>query len=276
MISDNASLRKLNLSNFKLNSLLEITQLINENVSTEKLLGKYETILRQKLNIEKIFVLVKNVEWHCVLRAGVPEEYGTNPQEIAEMFFTSFTEITGISFKTEYPFDLFDVIIPVFHKETAVAYVLIGDIDEEKQGLSPIIKHLKFIQTITNIIVVAIENKRLYQESLEKEVLRKELEVASKMQSMLIPSTDSLPKNPYLNVATYYKPHSQVGGDYYDFMALNDQEYGFCIADVSGKGVSAVILMSNFLVNLRALFKSKLSLINMVKELNELVNASAH
>jgi sigma-B regulation protein RsbU (phosphoserine phosphatase) len=168
------------------------------------------------------------------------------------------------------------VIIPVFHKDEPVAYVLIGDIDEEQQGISPIIKHLKFIQTITNIIVVAIENKRLYQESLEKEVLRKELEVASKMQSMLIPSTDSLPKNPYLNVATYYKPHSQVGGDYYDFMALNDQEYGFCIADVSGKGVSAAILMSNFQANLRALFKSKLSLINMVKELNELVNASAH
>jgi len=276
MISDNASLRKLNLSNFKLNSLLEITQLINENVSTEKLLGKYETILRQKLNIEKIFVLVKNVEWHCVLRAGVPEEYGTNPQEIAEMFFTSFTEITGISFKTEYPFDLFDVIIPVFHKETAVAYVLIGDIDEEKQGLSPIIKHLKFIQTITNIIVVAIENKRLQIESLEKEALRKELEVASQMQAMLIPSAENLPKNPYLHIATYYRPHSQVGGDYYDFLLLNESEFGFCVADVSGKGVSAAILMSNFQANLRALFKSNISLIDLVKELNDLVNTSAH
>ncbi len=276
MVSDNASLRKLNLSNFKLNSLLEITQLINENVSTEELLGKYETILRQKLNIEKIFVLVKNVEWHCVLLAGIPEKYGNNPQEIAETFFTSFTEITSISFKTEYPFDLFDVIIPVFHKETAVAYVLIGDIDEGKHGLSPIIKHLKFIQTITNIIVVAIENKRLQIESLEKEVLRKELEVASQMQAMLIPSAENLPKNPYLHVATYYKPHSQVGGDYYDFLVLNDSEFGFCVADVSGKGVSAAILMSNFQANLRALFKSNISLIDLVEELNDLVNTSAH
>src|SRR5690606_24512848 len=227
-------------------------------------------------NIEKIFVLVKNVEWHCVLRAGVPEEYGTNPQEIAEMFFTSFTEITGISFKTEYPFDLFDVIIPVFHKETAVAYVLIGDIDEEKQGLSPIIKHLKFIQTITNIIVVAIENKRLQIESLEKEALRKELEVASQMQAMLIPSAENLPKNPYLHIATYYRPHSQVGGDYYAFLWLNESEFGLRVADVSGKGVSAAILMSNFQANLRALFTSNISLIDLVKELNDLLNTSAH
>lgn len=276
MVSQNASLRKLNLSNFKLNSLLDLTQAINENLSTAGLLEKYENILCHELNIGKILVFIENDVWETVLRVGIPESYENILYKDIESEMLKYEEITGISFQMEYPFDIFDVIIPVFHKDEPVAYVLIGDIDEEQQGISPIIKHLKFIQTITNIIVVAIENKRLYQESLEKEVLRKELEVASKMQSMLIPSTDSLPQNPYLNVATYYKPHSQVGGDYYDFMALNDQEYGFCIADVSGKGVSAAILMSNFQANLRALFKSKLSLINMVKELNELVNASAH
>jgi len=276
MVSQNASLRKLNLSNFKLNSLLDLTQAINVNLSTAGLLEKYENILCHELNIGKILVFIENDVWETVLRVGIPESYENILYKDIESEMLKYEEITGISFQMEYPFDIFDVIIPVFHKDEPVAYVLIGDIDEEQQGISPIIKHLKFIQTITNIIVVAIENIRLYQESLEKEVLRKELEVASKMQSMLIPSTDSLPKNPYLNVATYYKPHSQVGGDYYDFMALNDQEYGFCIADVSGKGVSAAILMSNFQANLRALFKSKLSLINMVKELNELVNASAH
>ncbi|MFW5850752.1 MAG: PP2C family protein-serine/threonine phosphatase [Bacteroidota bacterium] len=276
MVSQNASLRKLNLSNFKLNSLLDLTQAINENLSTAGLLEKYENILCHELNIGKILVFIENDDWETILRVGVPESYENILYKDIESEMLKYEEITGISFQMEYPFDIFDVIIPVFHKDEPVAYVLIGDIDEEQQGISPIIKHLKFIQTITNIIVVAIENKRLYQESLEKEVLRKELEVASKMQSMLIPSTDSLPKNPYLNVATYYKPHSQVGGDYYDFMALNEQEFGFCIADVSGKGVSAAILMSNFQANLRALFKSKLSLINMVKELNELVNASAH
>jgi sigma-B regulation protein RsbU (phosphoserine phosphatase) len=146
-----------------------------------------------------------------------------------------FEEITSISLINNYPFHIFDIVIPVFHKDTPVAYVLIGDIEEEREGLSPIIKHLKYIQTITNIIVVAIENKRLYKESLEKEAYKKELEVASRMQAMLIPSFDALPKNNYLNVAAYYRPHSQVGGDYYDFISLNNQEFGFCIADVFRK-----------------------------------------
>ncbi|MFO7867727.1 MAG: PP2C family protein-serine/threonine phosphatase [Bacteroidales bacterium] len=276
MVSQKASLRKLNLSNFKLNSLLELTQAINENLSTEKLLQKYENILCKELNIGKLVVFIEDTKWQTILKVGVPENYSQVLYEDVQSELLCYKEITGISFQREYPFDIFDVIIPVYHKNKPVAYVLIGDIDEDREGISPIIKHLKFIQTITNIIVVAIENKRLYAESLEREVLSKELEVASKMQSMLIPSSDSLPKNPYLNVATYYKPHSQVGGDYYDFIPLSDHEFGFCIADVSGKGVSAALLMSNFQANLRALFNSSIDLVDLIYELNKLVNDNAN
>ncbi|HPH16233.1 MAG TPA: hypothetical protein PK029_03615, partial [Bacteroidales bacterium] len=251
MVSDLASLRKLKLSNFKLNSLLEITQAINENLSTDDLLEKYEKILCHELSIGKLYILIKNVQWESILLTGISEDFIDNPQEIVDSFLYKFDEITSISLLNEYPFQIFDIIIPVFHKDSPVAYVLIGDIEEEREGLSPIIKHLKYIQTITNIIVVAIENKRLYKESIEKEAYKKELEVASRMQAMLIPSSDSLPKNNHLNVAAYYRPHSQVGGDYYDFISLNNQEFGFCIADVSGKGVSAAILMSNFQANVR-------------------------
>jgi sigma-B regulation protein RsbU (phosphoserine phosphatase) len=276
MVSDLASLRKLKLSNFKLNSLLEITQAINENLSTDDLLEKYEKILCHELSIGKLYILIKNVKWESILLTGIPEDFPDNPQEIVDSYLYKFEEITSISLINNYPFHIFDIVIPVFHKDTPVAYVLIGDIEEEREGLSPIIKHLKYIQTITNIIVVAIENKRLYKESLEKEAYKKELEVASRMQAMLIPSFDALPKNNYLNVAAYYRPHSQVGGDYYDFISLNNQEFGFCIADVSGKGVSAAILMSNFQANVRALFKSNISLIQLIKELNQHVNESAH
>ena len=52
----------------------------------------------------------------------------------------------------------------------------------------------------------------------------------------------------------FYHPHFEVGGDYYDVIQLSENEVGFCIADVSGKGISAAILMSNFQANLRALY----------------------
>ena len=132
--------------------------------------------------------------------------------------------------------------------------------------------HLNTIRALSNIVVSALENKRLYKKSLEQEILKKELEVASRMQAMLIPSVDALPNNDFLRVNVFYKPHQMVGGDYYDFLKLNDYEYGFCIADVSGKGIPAAILMANFQANIRILFKRSVSLKHLVNELNENVN----
>jgi sigma-B regulation protein RsbU (phosphoserine phosphatase) len=62
-----------------------------------------------------------------------------------------------------------------------------------------------------------------------------------------------------------------VGGDYYDFIKLNENEVAFCVADVSGKGVSAALLMANFQANIRALFKHNSSLTEIIHDLNTLV-----
>ncbi|MBU0765937.1 MAG: serine/threonine-protein phosphatase [Bacteroidetes bacterium] len=72
-------------------------------------------------------------------------------------------------------------------------------------------------------------------------------------------------------MATYYHPHLEVGGDYYDFIRLNDKEFAFCIADVSGKGISAALLMSNFQANLRALFTPEIVLKRLINTLNDRV-----
>ena len=105
--------------------------------------------------------------------------------------------------------------------------------------------------------------------------MRKEMELASRMQSMLIPSATSMPKFPNIDIASYYSPHFEVGGDYYDVIPLSPTELGFCIADVSGKGISAALLMSNFQANLRALFTSEIPLPDFVTRLNSRIMATA-
>lgn len=270
-----ASLRRLILSNFKLDVLLAISQAINENLSTEELFNKFETLLRDDLNIGKVLVFsYSNDKWNCALASG----YTLNPDNFMniEDELRKYNEITNITVNEHPLLKVFDVVIPVFHKNRALAYVLIGDIEEEREGVSPTIKHLHFIQTLANLIIVAIENKRLNQETLVQAALRKEVELASKMQAMLIPTPGSLPNNNFLNVSAYYHPHSGVGGDYYDVVKLSEEEYGFCIADVSGKGVSAAILMSNFQANLRALFNSRTSLKYIITRLNWIVMNNAN
>ncbi len=267
--SQKASLRRLKFCNFKLDSLLEITQAINQNESTEQLLNKYENLLRKELNIGKVLLFQFNKVWEIILESGFISHTFDNID--VEKDLLNHEDISTTSSSMNSLIQAFDIIIPVFHNKKPLAYVLIGDIDEEKDGISPTIKHLRFIQTLTNIIIVAIENKRLYRGNLRQEAIRKELELASKMQEMLVPDPKTFPHNEKLSIHAFYYPHFKIGGDYYDHIKLNDNEFGFCIADVSGKGISAALLMSNFQASLRALFTAKIPLDELINKLNQVV-----
>ena len=265
-----ASAYRLKISKFKLDSLLDITLSINANLPTEDLLSKYENILRNNLSIGKILVFKRSDTWECILNGGFTKHFETIDVESALL------GITEIFFGAEdLGFEGVDIIVPVYNNNVHLAFVFIGDIEEEGEGMSPVLKHLNFIQTISSIIIVAIENIRLFNESLRQEALKKELELAARMQKMLIPDNKQMPKNPKFIVHGFYYPHFEVGGDYYDCIKLSETKTGFCIADVSGKGISAAILMSNFQANLRALFTHDISLETLIKKLNSIVVINA-
>lgn len=270
MINKKVPNDRLKISKFKLDSLLDITLSINANLPTEDLLSKYESILRNDLGIGKILIFKHSGTWECLLNGGFPKSFEEIDVEstllaINEIFFgAADMGLEGV-----------DIIIPVFNNNVHLAFIFIGDIEEEGEGMSPVLKHLNFIQTISSIIIVAIENIRLFNESLRQESLRKELELAARMQKMLIPDNIHMPKNPMLRVTGFYFPHYEVGGDYYDCIRLSETKTGFCIADVSGKGISAAILMSNFQANLRALLTEDINLVSLVHKLNRIVVINA-
>jgi len=271
----NTAIKRLEQTTFKLRALLNITLAINENLSQEELLQRYEDMLHRDLNIGKLILFKFEDNWKCILNRGYDKEF-VDRIDVEE----DLLQYDEISFEwggaKETTLGKYDIVVPVHHLGKPIAYVIIGDIDEDTEGVSPIIKHLNFIQTLSNIIIVAIENMRLFKESLRQEAMRKELELASKMQSMLIPNQNMLPKNDRVLITAFYHPHLEVGGDYYDYIQLNKDEIGFCISDVSGKGISAALLMSNFQANLRALFSHEISLSALIEKLNERVINSAN
>ncbi|TVR75012.1 MAG: serine/threonine-protein phosphatase [Marinilabiliales bacterium] len=263
---------RLQVTRFKLNTLLDITKAINEHQSQESLVSRYEAILRKELGIGKIVIYKLAGKWECILSSGVDLEQVEKID--AAKHLVQFEDITFISVENDQVLQPFDIIIPVVSNNEHLAMVLIGDIDEESEGVSPVIKHLHFIQTLSNIIVVAIENIRLNEDNIRQAAIKKELELASKLQEMLIPDPEKLPSYDAFKVSAFYHPHMDVGGDYYDIIELGEGEFGFCICDVSGKGISAAIIMSNFQANLRALFTSEIPLEILVEKLNDRVNES--
>lgn len=267
------SQNRLKISTFKLNALLEITLAINDNVSIDELTRRFEKLLTEDLMIGKVMVIKLGEKWECILNSGFSEDFFGQLSIQSDLM--TYKEISFVTAEPDSFQEPLDIVIPVTHKDEPIAYVLIGDIEEEGEGMSPLLKHLKYIQTLSNIIIVAIENKRLFQETLRQEALNREMELASRMQSMLIPKMEQLPANGNISMYAFYHPHFEVGGDYYDVVRLNENEIGFCIADVSGKGISAAILMSNFQANLQALFTEEISIENLLEKLNRRVLKSA-
>jgi phosphoserine phosphatase RsbU/P len=255
------------MKDFKLNALLDITKAINNNQPVSELLTIFEDIIRNKLNIGKLVLFSHDgIGWQRLLSFGDAQHFSSiNPDHD----FAGITEITTVDFSQQSLHRSFEIIIPVFHKAQPLAYVLIGDLNEDENGMSAAIKHLPFVQTLTNIIVVAIENKKLFRENLKRAAMHRELELAWEVQRMLFP--EKLPHNEYLDMDALYLPHQSVGGDYYDFIQLNENEVAFCVADVSGKGVPAALLMSNFQASLQILLRHITDLSQLVHELNSKV-----
>src|SRR3990170_3401553 len=94
-----------------------------------------------------------------------------------------------------------------------------------------------------------IENARLHEEEKKLQEIEKELLVAREIQVGLLPK--QVPQVPGFDIYGYSAPSKQVGGDYFDFLALPDGKVGLGIADVSGKGTPAALLMANLQAALR-------------------------
>ena len=263
--------RQLKLKDFKLNSLLEITTGINTNQSVDQLILIYEFILKEQLGFEKFVLFNKQEAWEPLIKTGFK---GKIKQIDVERDLMRFREITVIESSHLEMLNEFDVVIPVYHKERPLAFLLIKGIQEENLRPSSSFDNLNFIQTLTNIIVVAIENKRMAKQGLKQERIKKELEVASEMQKMLFPT--DLPSDKRIDLAATHRARHEVGGDYYDFIPLNDEEFIVCIADVSGKGISAAMLMANFQATIRTLYNyQRFDLEFLIEELNKKVMRSA-
>lgn len=124
--------------------------------------------------------------------------------------------------------------------------------------------------------IVAFENAWHQREVLERKQFERELSLAASIQKSLFPA--ELPAIPGYALAAMNRPARLVGGDYYDALVIDISrpESGclFCVADVSGKGVAASLLMSNIQATLRALLGREASLAELARCINELLYTS--
>jgi phosphoserine phosphatase RsbU/P len=256
--------RLLFLKQLQINRLLDITQAINNNVKAEGLYDMYRSFLNWEMGVRRIALYLPHEDsWKCAVHTGLDPVVFKKGHDIIP-FLPSFGNIMRKLNDLEHPFSkLFEIVIPVFHKDLPIAYAFLGDYEVTD------FSKIQLITTITNIIAVAIENKKLFKQQIEREQINHEINLASKMQRNLVPS--ELPKNDILDLSSIYEPHFAVGGDFFDCIHYRDDRYLLCVADVSGKGLAAALLMSNFQANLHAILRRASSPEEFIRQLNKAV-----
>jgi sigma-B regulation protein RsbU (phosphoserine phosphatase) len=126
-----------------------------------------------------------------------------------------------------------------------------------------------FLEGISVHAAIAIENARLYRESLERQRLDDELALAHRIQQGLLP--EAPPRLPGLDIAVRHETCSHVGGDYYDFIPLSPTAQLIVVADVEGKGASSALVASSVHATLHALARHVHSLEGIAFHLNDAV-----
>ncbi|GAA4338349.1 hypothetical protein GCM10023149_48300 [Mucilaginibacter gynuensis] len=250
----------------ELNSLLEITRAINKNTATPVLIQMFEVICQNYLHMGKLRFLIEDEGvFVCISKYGGQTE-PTYELYKACLLLKKFREAIPVSGHKNGILSQYDYYIPIYQKNKPVAFALIGDFKSPEEMVS---NDLNFMQTLINVILVALENRKLFKQQLQSERFQREMELASDVQNMLIPVR--MHKDEHIEIDARYLPHQNIGGDYFDFIRINDHEYIWCIADVSGKGISAALLMANFQASLRAWVTVEPELTNIIDRLNDIV-----
>lgn len=159
-----------------------------------------------------------------------------------------------------------ELIIPMQIKGETKGLIILG---KRKNNLAYERTDIEFISSVASLAIISIENARLFKETLEKQRLEKDLETARNIQNNLLPK--KIPTLSNFEIAAYNKSARMVGGDYYDIIKLDENRILFAIADVSGKGVPAALLMANIQAFLKSICKMNLSLDASTNLLNDLV-----
>ncbi|MHB8581461.1 MAG: SpoIIE family protein phosphatase [Ignavibacteriaceae bacterium] len=131
---------------------------------------------------------------------------------------------------------------------------------------------VEFIYSIGSLAIISLENRRLFKEALAKQKLDEELEIARGIQKNLLPH--SIPQFKSFEIAAINISSQHVGGDYYDIIILNENNFCIAIGDVSGKGVPAALLMANIQAFLRVICKHGMDLADATGIINDLITSN--
>ncbi|MDD2717525.1 MAG: SpoIIE family protein phosphatase [Candidatus Wallbacteria bacterium] len=276
--------RKLNLEQeLKLATFFNLSEILSSLFNTGELLKKMVEIINRIMPVESCSLMLVEKDKLVIKAAlGLPEELiGKSMLKIGE-------EISGWVAATGQELLVQDIESDKLFKKISIQKYLTGsliavpvrtqkavigviNVNNKKNGEPFTESDLRLLKTLASTLALVVENSALYQEHLEKQNLEEQLKIAWNIQQSCLPKgplpgfTDSL--------AADSLPAKIVGGDYYDYFELGPDRIALTIADVSGKGIPAALLMIMLRTILRVLNLPALSASKVLSSINKLLVA---
>jgi phosphoserine phosphatase RsbU/P len=211
---------------------LAITRLRSINDLSDEILSRAATILDARYGA----LWIQEAESQVLSSA-----FGFKTDSIPDLLKDA-ADATKINYESENPYVL---SIPIALPHKKLGFLAVAGKESRTESFQRFkSSDRQLLEAFANQAAVALENARLYKDAVEAERIEGELKAALEIQRALLPS--SSPEIPDLQVAASTVPCRTIGGDFYGFAPLADGRWAFTLADVSGKGIPAAMLVSTF------------------------------
>lgn len=248
----------------KLKALLEITQSLGTALSLDDVLPKLlDSLFKIFLQADRGYVVLQAGENGPLVPKAIKHRRGDGQETvrisrtIVRQAMDSGEAILSADAATDSRFDSSQSIADfrirsmmcaplVAHGGGSLGVIQIDTLDQR----TPFHKEdLDVLASVAGQAAFAVENAQLHEAALRRQAIERDLQLAHKVQQGFLPS--SQPELPGYQFFDFYEPANQVGGDYYDYIELPGGRLGVIVADVSGKGIPAALLMAKLSAEVR-------------------------
>ncbi|TWT94036.1 Phosphoserine phosphatase RsbP [Botrimarina colliarenosi] len=265
----------------KLAALVEISKGLGRAISIDEVLPKLlDSLFKVFTQADRGFVVMRPapdaplVPVAAKTRRGEMEEAARISRTIVEEAMTGKKAILSADAATDERFGMAESIaqfqirsmmcVPLLDSEGEPLGVIQIDTLNQRSRFTE--DDLDVLAAVASLASVAVDNARMHDEVISQRALQRDLELATRMQRALLPSTP--PNTIGYTFFDYYDSARQVGGDYYDYINLPGGRFAVILGDVAGKGVAAAIVMARLSSDVRFALATEPDLAKAVQYVN--------
>jgi sigma-B regulation protein RsbU (phosphoserine phosphatase) len=266
----NNTYRNLDRRIHELNTLFDLSKEFNLLIDRDKISRIFKFALLGQLFIRTFILIYKNQNTPQLLASSGVAKMPTNKQ-IEEIFCHTEQDVLIIdkNFKNSHDWICDNQIAALISVSIQGEKVAVIGVGERANNVPFSDADFNFLKSLANLAVISIQKTYFLEDKIDKERMEEELSIAKSIQQGLLP--DPIPKVDGIDLATITIPSREVGGDYFDVAIAPDKSTIFAIADVTGKGVPAALLMANLQSMLHVLLPVDITLSEATERINNLI-----